>query len=193
MKNVTVKSMMGAAIICLSLASVQTAQAKDYVVDYQKSKIEFSGTHADNPFNGTFGEWTAEVSFDPANLATSKLTATFKPASAKTGNSMYDGTLPQADWFDVKNHPEANFTSTAITAKKDGGYSASGNLTIRGITKPVTLDFTLSDLNASPVKATGSLTVNRLDFDLGKKSDAPAEWVSKDIVIKLDIAATPKP
>ncbi len=171
-------------------ASAQAA-ARPYTVDYAASKIEFSGTHADNKFSGNFTEWKAAINFDPANLGASRLAATFNTASLKTGNAMYDGTLPQADWFDAKNYPEAKFTSTAITAKPGGGYSATGNLTIRNITKPVTFDFTISDLSKSPVKAEGTLTVNRLDFDLGKKSDGNAEWVSRDISIKLTIVATP--
>lgn len=184
-------------IILTALASFmisvapQAAQAVDYTVDYKNSQVEFSGTHADNPFTGQFTEWTAQISFDPVNLAGSKLSATFKPASAKTGNAMYDGTLPAADWFDVANHPEANFTSKSISAKVDGHYTAEGDLTIRGITKPAVLEFTVSDVTKPPVKAEGTLTLNRLDFDLGKKSDATAEWVSKDIAIKLHITAMP--
>lgn len=168
------------------------AAARDYTVDYSASKIEFSGTHADTPFKGTFGEWTATVTFDPANIETSKIIATFKPDSAKTGDAMYDGTLPQTDWFNTKEHPQATFTSTTVRNKDGGGYIADGDLTIRGITKPVELAFTLSDLAQSPVTATGSLTINRLDFDLGKKSDGDAEWVSRDIKIDITIVATPK-
>ena len=174
-------------------AGVHGADAADYVVDYKNSKVEFSGTHADNPFSGQFGEWTAEINFDPTTLEESKITAIFKPASAKTGNAMYDGTLPAADWFDVANHPDAKFVSQSIALKEGNHYTANGDLTIRGITKPVVLDFTLSDLSKLPVKAEGTLTLNRLDFDLGKKSDSSAEWVSKEIAIKLSITAAPAP
>lgn len=187
------KKIAFAAFFAFSLYA-SPAGAAEYSVDTKASKITFSGTHADNPFSGSFGEWTALVTFDPADLGASKIVATFNTASAKTGNSMYDGTLPQADWFDVKTHPQATFTTTAITAKPDGsGYSAAGDLTIRGITKPVQFDFTLSDLAQSPVTAKGSFTLNRLDFDIGKKSDAPAEWVGRDITVSIDITATPKP
>ena len=168
------------------------AEARDYTIDYGASKIEFSGTHADNPFKGSFGEWTAEITFDPANIETSKIVATFKPDSAKTGDAMYDGTLPQTDWFNTKEHPQATFASTTVRDNEGGGYIADGNLTIRGITKPVQLAFTLSDLEQSPVTAKGSLTINRLDFDLGQKSDGDAEWVSREIKIDITLVATPK-
>jgi polyisoprenoid-binding protein YceI len=187
-----VKKFLCAAALLFSLAAAP-AQAADYVVDYKSSKIAFSGTHAGNAFNGTFGTWTALIRFDPADLAGSQITATFDTSTAKTGNSMYDGTLPQADWFDVKNHPQATFTSTAITGKEDGsGYTARGDLTLRGITKPVSFDFTIGDLAQTPVTAKASFAIDRLDFDIGKKSDAPAEWVSREIVLTFDISATPR-
>lgn len=185
------KKAVYAAVFAASLASAD-ARATDYAIDKAQSKIEFSGTHADKPFKGSFGEWTATIAFDPADLGASKIAATFNTASAKTGDAMYDGTLPQADWFHTKEFPEATFTSTAISAKEDGSYTATGDLTIRGITKPVSFDFTLSDLAQSPVTATGHIILNRLDFDLGKKSDGAAEWVSKDITIALHIVATPQ-
>lgn len=181
-----------AAAFLLSF-SAAPALATDYVVDHKNSKIEFSGTHAGDPFKGAFGTWTALIRFDPADLAGSNIVATFDTASAKTGNSMYDGTLPQADWFDVKNHPQATFASTAISAKEDGsGYTATGDLTLRGVTKPVSFDFTLGALAETPVTAKASFTIDRLDFDIGKKSDAKAEWVSREIVLTLDITATPR-
>ena len=113
------------------------------------------------------------------------------PMSRADFNALYDGTLPQKDWFDIKNHPQASFNSTSITAKEGGHYNAQGELTIRGITNPVSFDFTLSDLTQSPVKLDGTLTINRLDFDIGKGSDASAEWVSRGITIKFDVWSIP--
>jgi polyisoprenoid-binding protein YceI len=186
------KKLICAAAFLLLLAAAP-ALAADYTVDYKNSKIEFSGTHADTPFKGTFGVWTAAIRFDPADLAGSNIVATFDTASAKTGNSMYDGTLPQADWFDAKNHPQAIFASTAIAAKEDGsGYTATGDLTLRGVTKPVSFDFTLGAPEKAPVTAKASFAIDRLDFDIGKKSDAKAEWVGREITLTLDITATPR-
>ena len=188
------KKILCAAAFALCLAAAP-ALAADYVVDYKNSKIGFSGTHAGKAFSGTFGTWTATISFNPADLAASKIVATFDTASAATGDRMYDGTLPQADWFDAKTHPQATFVSTAIRAKEDGsGYSATGDLFLRGITKPVSFDFTLDGAgeNGTPVRARAQFALDRLDFDIGKKSDAKAEWVSREITLALDIAATPR-
>ena len=168
------------------------AEARDYTIDYAASKIEFNGTHADNPFSGTFGEWTAAITFDTADMDKSKIVATFKPDSAKTGDAMYDGTLPQTDWFNTKEHPQATFASSQIRRKDDGTYLAEGDLTIRGITKPVRMDFTLTDPDSAPVRAEGRLVIDRLEFDIGKKSDGAAEWVSREININFTIIAKPQ-
>lgn len=167
--------------------------AKPYVVDQGASAITFSGTHAGKEFEGKFGTWSAEIDFDAENLEGSTLSATFDLKDAKTGNAMFDGTLPQADWFDVKATPEGTFQSTQILAKGDNVYTAHGDLILRGITQPAVFDFTIADLSADPVVVTGEFPIDRLAFGIGAKSDAKAEWVSQIIEVKLNIVASPKP
>ena len=181
------KSTLAALLLC-SLP----AFAADYTVDTKASTITFSGTHADNPFTGTFSDWNTEIAFDPANLKDSHIKATLHPASAKTGNKMYDGTMPQDDWFDVKKFPDITFASTSIKENPDKSYTATGDLTLRGITHPADLVFTITDLNTTPVIAKGKITIDRLTYDVGKKSDGEAEWVGKEITIDIDLKATKK-
>lgn len=162
------------------------AGATPYTVDQAASHVAFSGMHADTPFKGHFDKWAAAVDFDAANPAASKISATFDLASAVTGNKMFDGTLPQADWFDVKNTPQAEFTSTAVAQNADGSYQVDGDLTLRGITRPVSFAFRLDDPAGETLTATAQLPLERLAFDIGKKSDPDAEWVGK--IITVDIA-----
>ncbi|MCI5048938.1 MAG: YceI family protein [Rickettsiales bacterium] len=177
------------ALACMLFA--HGAWAKDYAIDYENSMVTFSGEHAGNVFDGAFIGWSAEISFDPAKLDASRFTASFDVSTATTGNSMYDGTLPTKDWFNVKEHPKASFTSSSFALTEDGTYKVIGDLTIRGITKPVTMVFAIKDLDANPVIATGALTIDRLAYDIGKSSDGAAEWVSREIPVKLSITATP--
>lgn len=177
--------------IFVLILAVPTAfiAAAPYKVDHSKSSITFSGIHAGNKFEGKFEKWDAEIEFDQNNLAASFIKTTFDPASAKTGNALYDGTLPQVDWFSVKDFAQAKFESKSISALENGGYKADGILTIRDKALPVRFDFTLSDLSQSPVIATATLKVDRLAYDIGKKSDPKAEWVSQNIDITLSIVA----
>lgn len=176
-------------LLAVFMLLASPASAAAYEVDKTASSVTFSASHAGNPFEGKFESWTASIDFDPATPATGKITATFDLASAKTGNSMYDGTLPQADWFDVKNNPQGSFASTAITALGDTKFKVAGDLTLRGFTKPVSFEFTMADTRDAKTIAEATITLDRLLFDIGKKSDAKAEWVSQNIDIKLKIVA----
>lgn len=163
--------------------------AAPYNVIKDNSKIKFSGTHAGNEFTGQFTDWNADIDFDVNDVNNSSVTVTFNTASAKTGNAMYDGTLPTADWFDSKNHPEAKFHSTSFK-KTDDGFAVTGDLTIRDITNPVTFDFVLEGDN--PTIMSANFSIDRLQFDIGRNSDSSAEWVSQNITIDLEITASQK-
>jgi len=176
----------------IALLTSTAANAKIYDVDYANSTIEFAGKHAGKDFKGKFGEWNAQIDFDPEHLDTSSIKASFTTGTAVTGNKMYDGTLPSEDWFDAEKFPKADFVSTSIISKGGSNYIAEGTLTIRGIPKPAKIIFVLTDLSKSPVNVKAALVVNRLSYDIGKKSDAKAEWVNADIDITLNINATAK-
>lgn len=178
--------------VAMLFVNVLPVYSAEYIVDKAESVIGFSGTHAGQAFKGKFEKWEAIISFDAANLTESVIKVNIDTASAKTGNAMYDGTLPTADWFDIKNHPQASFVSESVTQKTDGTFTAKGSLTIRGKAVPVTFDFALSDTAVPPVKTTFTLTLDRLAHDIGLKSDAKAEWVSKEITLNISIMANPK-
>jgi polyisoprenoid-binding protein YceI len=181
------------AAIVLALLLVRPGHAASYAIDHEKSSVAFSGTHAGEDFKGVFKTWSAEIEFDATDLAASKIDADFDLSTATTGNAMYDGTLPQADWFNVKEYPKGEFNSRMITANDDGTYQAEGDLTLRGITQPVSFAFRVTDLNQQPVRVQASLPIDRLDYGIGKKSDPAAEWVSQTITVTLDIVAQRQP
>lgn len=171
------------------LAITSAAQAASYKVDPVVSSISFSGTHADNPFTGIFERYAIDIDFDPANVAATQIRVTIDLTSAKTGNKMFDGTLPSADWFDTQNNPNALFKSTAVEKLADGTYRVTGDLTLRGMTKPITFTFALDRDDAPEINASATFVVDRLAYDIGKKSDSAAEWVSKDIAMTLKLVA----
>jgi polyisoprenoid-binding protein YceI len=167
------------------------AFATEYKVNTEKSEIVFTGKHAGNEFNGKFEKWSAEINYNAEDISKSSIKVTINPSSAKTGNAMYDGTLPTADWFAVEQFSEANFVSKNITKNDDNSFKVDGILTIRNIAVPVNFTFKLQpeDLSSNEVTTVFSLTVNRLDFDIGKKSDEKADWVSKEIKLNIKLFA----
>lgn len=143
------------------------------------STVGFSGQHAGMDFDGKFERWQATLILPPADNP--NITAVFYMSSAKTGDSIYDSTLPEFDWFDVENHARGKFLSANITITQEG-YQVTGDLTLKDITKPVS--FMLKE-NDGQLKA--KFDINRLDYQIGFESDPDAEWVSKTISMYMVI------
>jgi polyisoprenoid-binding protein YceI len=173
---------LAAAAFCLASAAVAAPPAWNVVP--AKSRIAFSGTHAGNAFSGTFGQWAAQIRFDPADLPHSSASVTIATASGKTGDTFRDTSLAGAEWFAPGEFPRATFTTTKITAAGPGRYVADGTLTIKGKATPVRLPFALKIAGNNAIMQ-GSTTVDRIALGMGAKSDPSGAWVSK--AIKLDI------
>lgn len=178
------------AVLLLALSMSFSSYAADYTVNYENSAVHFSGTHADKEFKGVFGEWQADIQFDPDNLESSGVKVVFITQSMKTGDAYYDSTLPSSDWMDSRTFREAIFESTGFTKKEEGVFQTDGILTIRGQAHPITFDFALQqDDQTGQTKVTAIFPVNRLSYGIGLKSDPNAEWVGESIEIQVIVVA----
>lgn len=178
-------------VLCaLVLATPAYAVPPDtWVVDPAASTINFSGTHMDKPFQGKFLTWASTILFSETDLSLSKAKVMIDTASASTGDKMYDGTLPNKEWFDVKQFPQAVFETKIFKKTGENTYEAEADLTIKGITQTIILPFTLN-ITDKTADMTARLTLDRLAFDVGKKADEKAEWVGRDIVLDIKLKAT---
>ncbi|MEQ8655242.1 MAG: YceI family protein [Kiloniellales bacterium] len=178
-------------VLTLAIATLSSAGslwAMPWGVDKGKSEITFSGVHAGAPFEGRFEDWTANIEFDPAAPENAVVLVTIQTASAKTGNSLYDGTLPGVDWFNVATFPQARFEAFGAEADGSGNYVLNGKLTIRDHTVPVTVAFQAND---SEARADSTVTLQRLDFGMGSESDPTGDWVSLEIPVTVKLIAHP--
>lgn len=167
-----------------------------WVIDPAHTQIGFVARHAMiTKVRGTFDTFSGELSINPEAPDQSKVTFTADLASVNTGVADRDGHLRSADFFDVENHKDMTFESTEVSINGDSG-TLKGNLTIKGITQPVTVDVEIGGVTKDPfgnVRAgfEGTATISRKDF--GLTWNAPLEvggWlVSDDIKVVLDIAA----
>ena len=107
--------------------------------------------------------------------------------SASDGVDIHDRGLPTAEWFDVANHPTAEFRATSMRRHGDG-YEAVGQLTIKGHAQAVTLPFTLT-INGDHASMNGRLPISRRDFDIGVHSDAN-DMISPTISVSVRVDAT---
>src|SRR5262245_41938803 len=89
--------------------------------------------------NGTFNDFTGNLSYDPARPADTHMDLTVFTASVKTHNTEHDELLKSGDFFDVEEFPTMHFVSASTAAKPDGTFSMTGDMTIRGVTKRLTI------------------------------------------------------
>jgi polyisoprenoid-binding protein YceI len=177
------------APLLIALAVPGLAGAADYAVQPAGSKLGFSGTFQGQAFDGTFGKWTATISYDAAKLASSRFDVEVDLASVKTGDSDRDGALPGADFFDVAKFPKAHFVTTGF--RQNGAQVvADGNLTLRGVTKPVSLNVTFKPTGTGATLDVSG-TVKRLDFGVGGGEYADTSVIGADVKVNahLDLKA----
>ncbi|KAF1722476.1 YceI family protein [Pseudoxanthomonas japonensis] len=176
------------ALASLLLAVAGQATAADYV-QAPGSTLVFASNYQGETFTGKFGGFTTTLSFDPANLATSKLDVAIQLAGTQTGNGDRDGTLVSADFFNVAKFAQARYTATKFRSLGGNQYAADGTLSLRGVSKPVTLTFTWTP-GAQPVLA-GKATVKRLDFGVGGGDWADTSTIPNDVAISTKVVFKP--
>lgn len=162
------------------------AQAAEWKVDQATSSVGFVAEQQGSKFNGRFQTFTAMVDFDAAAPGSGSIVGTVVTDSVNTRDHDRDAALTESDWFDSANYPEARFESTSIEAAADGMFVASGNLTIKGNTKPARLTF---EFDQSGMKATfdGKIAVNRFDFDVGEGWN-DTSWVGQDVEVQVKLS-----
>ena len=149
------------------------------------SSIAFSIRNAGFPVAGTLGGVRADVAFDADNLAGSRIVATADPATLRTGIGIRDNHLQRPDYFDVARHPQVRLVSTAFRKTGKNAFVGEFALTIKGITKPVTLPFTRSR-RGSITTYRGQFQLDRLDFNLGETSVVLDRQVTVSVVAQVE-------
>lgn len=172
-------------------AAAATAQASAWKIDPVHSGIEFKIRHLGvSNVRGTFSNPTGTVMLDDKDITKSSVEATINTSTVNTNTDARDKHLKSPDFFDVEKFPTMTFKSTSLS-NAGGKLSLTGNLTLNGVTKPVTLAL---DGPAAPQKgprgvtvsgfsATG--TIHRTDFNFGSKYSAPA--LGDDVQLTIDI------
>jgi polyisoprenoid-binding protein YceI len=172
--------MVGALAAVLTTGSV--VQAQQYVIDDQHFGIVFRIQHIGISWTyGRFNELSGDFILDKANPANSSFQLTIKTDSLDTANKKRDDHLRSPDFFNVKQFPTTNFKSTAVKAI-DGGYEVTGDLTLHGVTKPITFKLLGGKEAELPpgthrVGFTADIILKRSDFGMGNFQNAIGDEV----------------
>ena len=181
-------SLAGLAFASSALMAAAPAWAQQALVPAQ-SEILFVSKQMGVPVEGRFRKFDAQVAFDPAKLATSKVSFTIDTGSATLGVKESDAELPKAPWFNVPKFPQATFQSTAIKAVGAGRYEVAGKLSIKGSSQDVTVPVTMTQ-NGATTMATGSFPIKRLAFKIGENEWADTSMVADDVQVNFKLALT---
>jgi polyisoprenoid-binding protein YceI len=165
-----------------------------WTLDGSHSEVGFTVRHAGiSKVRGRFTDVSATVEVGETREQT-KATAVIKTASFDSGDANRDGHVKSADFFDVEQFPEITFTSTSIESKGDD-FDVTGDLTIKGVTKSVTIETEFHGIAVDPFGNTragvsGETTISRKDFGLTWNAvlETGGVLVSDKVVISLDLA-----
>ena len=168
----------------------------DYALDPSHTRIGFSARHAMvTKVRGNFDQFEGTAHVDTANPANSSVTVTIEAASVTTGNEQRDGHLKTPDFFDIANYPQITFVSTDV--ERDGTeWAITGDLTINGVTKSVTVPFEETGSAKDPFGNTrvgfeGEVTIDRTDWNLSFNAalETGGVLVSEKVKLEFDISA----
>ena len=168
-----------------------------YAIDSAHSRAHFKVRHLMVAFvRGELGTVTGELLFDGAVPSRSRVNAVIDATGIDTRNADRDAHLRSADFLDVATHPTVRFQSTGVEARPRGTFEVTGDLTIRGVTQPVTLSVELSDEIRDPwgnVKrgVTATTRITRKDFGVSWNANLDAGGVvvadHVDIIIEAQV------
>lgn len=129
-------------------------------------RIGFAISNDGEAISGRFATWSAKIVMDPDHPDSADIAVTIDMASASVGDAYKDGMLPGDEFFGVAAHPTATFVAKGAEATGPNAYRARGTLTLKGVSKPQTIRFTLSGKDATR-KVSGSATIARAAFGVG--------------------------
>jgi len=186
------RRLLPALAVAALFSPLAHAQTSTWKPDPAHSGVSFVATHLTiSKVPGHFNLAGGEVDWNEADITKSKVSITIDAASVNTNNPMRDGDLKSDHFFDVAKYPTATFTSTSISKSSDGLVIA-GDLTVHGITKPVTLQVTGPkgpvagmDKKSTHMGFSATTTVNRSAFNLG--SMYPMMLIGDEIALTIDL------
>jgi polyisoprenoid-binding protein YceI len=159
--------------------------------DDPHSQLGFTVTHLGiSEISGTFNDFDVTVSSSKPDFSDAVFELTAKVASIDTRVDQRDNHLKSADFFDAATHPTLQFKSKSLKKESNNNYKLTGDLTLHGVTKQVTMDLKYNGTveNAMNKKQTAGFqvtgTIKRSDFNLGSKFPAP--MISDEVTIKAD-------
>lgn len=176
------------AVLVIACAACAGAAASEWTVVPGSGSVRMWATKQGAWFDGTFGDFAATIDFDPATPERGSIVGVVRTGSIETEDPQ-NANFVRA-YLNVEEFPEARFESVTVSSS-DQGFSAVGELSLNGLTRPVTLDFTFTGTEnpGSPEHARflGLLTIDRFEFDVAREIDVNQAGAEVTVQVELDL------
>ena len=166
-----------------STVAAMSASGSEWKLVDDSSSVRFFGVQEGSAFRGRFEAFSAMIEFDPNDPGGGQIVGIVEMESVNSGDQERDQTLLDEEWFDPKNYPQSRFESESIETLSDGSFKAHGQLTLRGETKPVSMDFSF-EVSGSEAHLSGSFDIKRLDFGMGWEA---TNWVDDEVAVQVEL------
>ena len=168
-----------------------------YTLDPGHSRVGFVARHAMvTKVRGAFNDVAGSGYFDVDEPTRSHLDVVIQAASIDTRNADRDGHLRSNDFFDMETYPEITFTSTSVSPTGENDYDVTGDLTIKGVTKSITIPFEVSGPATDPFGATrigleGRVVINRKDWGVNWNAalETGGVLISEKVTLEFEVSA----
>jgi polyisoprenoid-binding protein YceI len=189
-------TLTGGAVVAQAALTQNPAEVRagDYALDSSHGKITWSVNHLGfSTYYGQFVNVQAQLTLDPANPSNSTLTATVPLTDVAPNDDRLKAHLQTADFFDTANHPTATFVSRSVTVDADDPTEATvvGDLTLRGVTRPVTIEVEFNQagtaMGAYKAGFDGEATIKRSEFGINYALPAISDEVELHIEGEFNI------
>lgn len=178
-----------ALLAAFALLAADPAAAKPWQGDAGAGPLQFVAVQADAKFTGSFKTYDVRFDFDPAKPASGRLDVTVTLASTDTADEERDAILKSAEFFWTERHPQAKFHATKFR-RAGKRWRADGELTLRGVTQPAAVLFTLVE-KPQILGMKGDATIRRLPFGVGQGEWQSTEWIGDEVVVRFDLKLKP--
>jgi polyisoprenoid-binding protein YceI len=192
------RTLVPAVALALALPSLALAEPVTYKVDADHSGVNFTIRHFVSNVPGLFKDYAGNIVYDKDQPAGSKVEFTIQAASIDTGNEDRDKHLRSADFFDVEKFPTLTFTSTGVKAQDKDTLEVTGDLTMHGVTKRITIpvDFlgTAKTPQAEKAGFETTFTLNRKDYGIvwNRVMDT-GPILGEDVKVTISVEANRQP
>ena len=177
-----------AAIAACAFAGLAAAATSSWTADPAASRFTFRAKLGGGEFEGSFGDYSADIAFDPNDLAGSRLQVVVRTGTARTGDGERDTALVGPDFFATSRWASATYVADRFDAAGPGRWVAHGRLTLRGVTRAQDVAFTFAEQPAAgTARLAGTALVRRLDFGVGQGDWQDTSVLGNDVRLSFDL------